>query len=57
METVKIPNDLVEGIARLFEKYLELKPATTTEQLLLALEYMHACIERYDDETPPEKLN
>lgn len=49
--------ELVQAIARLLHLWVTQRPETTADDLLLALEYVHACVEREADGTPKEKLS
>lgn len=56
--TPETPNDeLTAAIARLLQLWCAQQPATTADDILLALEYIHACVEREADGTPKEKLS
>ena len=56
--TPETPNDqLTAAIARLHQLWCAQSPETTADDILLALEYVHACVEREADGTPANKLS
>jgi hypothetical protein len=56
VKDIKLQKELVQSLANVLGEYSS-KHKVSVDEVLLTLEYLHACVERSADETPPEKLS
>ena len=56
MAVVSGPNALAERLAEVIDEFSECNQITV-DDVLEALEYAHASVERFADPTPPSSLN